>query len=99
MLALELRLAKESSLFLPLLHAAMTAGAERLPVEPVPEQRLVASMGRDVIHKGRIGTAHRAAGMKVQELGPRLLPLARIATLAAVRAGGVIAALAFKLAL
>ena len=56
-------------------------------------------MGLDVIHKGRIGTAHGAARVQAQELGPCLLPLARIAALAAVRAGGVKAALAFKLAL
>lgn len=56
-------------------------------------------MRLDVVDQGRLGPAHGAAGMKAQELGPCLLPLARIAALAAVRAGSVIAALALKLAL
>lgn len=77
----------------------MTAGAQRLPVVPVPEQGLVAPVGLDVIHKGRVSTAHSAAGMKAQELGPRLLPFPCIAALATVRPCGVIAALALKLAL
>lgn len=56
-------------------------------------------MGLDVVNKGRIGPAHGADRMKAQEFGPCLLPLARIAALAAVRAAQVVAALAFPLAL
>lgn len=55
-------------------------------------------MGLDVVNKGRIGPAHGADRMKAQEFSPRLLPLARIAALAAVRAALVMAALAFPLA-
>lgn len=54
-------------------------------------------MGSYVIHKGRVGTAHGAAGMKAQEFGPCLLPFPSIAALATVGPGAVKAALAFKL--
>lgn len=77
----------------------MARRAQRLPVVPVPEQGLVAAMGLDVVDHLRLGTAERAARMKPQELGPRLLPFARIAALAAVRAGLVEPAFAFALEL
>lgn len=56
-------------------------------------------MGSYVIDKGRVGTAHSATGVQPQEFGPCLFPFTGIAALAAVRAGSVMPALAFKLAL
>lgn len=87
-----------TQVFVSLFHRTMTARAQRLPIAPVPEQRLVSPMGLDVVNKGRISPTHGAARMKAQELGPCLLPFPRVAALAAVGSGAVIAPLAFKLA-
>lgn len=64
----------------------MVRGAQRLPVAPAPEQRLIPAMRRDVVHhRGRsdqtLGLAHHAQGMLTQELGSRLLPLVAVAAL------------------
>lgn len=77
----------------------MTGLAEALPVVPVPELRLVAPVRLDLVHNLRLGPTEGTARVQAQELGPCLLPFARIAALAAVGSGLVKAALAFALAL
>lgn len=75
-----------------LLDAVMAVAAQGLPVVPVPEQRLVAPVRGDVIDHRRRSATQGAGGVQVQELGTGLFPLARIAALAAIRAGGIMAA-------
>lgn len=69
----------------------MAMAAQGLPVVPVPEQRLVAPVRGDVIHHRSHSATQGAGRVQVQELGTGLFPLALVATLAAARAGGIIA--------
>lgn len=70
----------------------MARGAKGLPVVPVPEQSLVATVRNLVIDQCGLGPAHGTERVQAQELGPCPFPFARVAALAAVRAFPVVAA-------
>ena len=56
--------------FLPLFLAVVAVRAEALQVGPVPEQRRISLVRRDVVNVFRRRTAEGAGRMLVDELGP-----------------------------
>ena len=75
-----------SSQLFSLLVAAVVRSAQRLPVAPAPEQRLITPMGNLVVnHRGRrhsaLCLAHHAQRMLTQETLSRLLPPVAVAAL------------------
>lgn len=80
--------------FLALLRPVVAASTQWLPVEPIPEQGLIAPVRNDVINHGRRVPAPGAVWVTTQKHQPLLLPVGRVATLAGARAVSVMAAIA-----
>lgn len=76
-----------------LLVPAVVSRTERLPVRPTPEQRLIPSVGGDVVNHGghcdnALSCAHHAQRVLSKELLSRLLPLVAVPALGACHAFG-----------
>lgn len=82
------------SAFLALFLAVVAGCAKRLPVQPIPEQSIIAPVRGDMVHHRCRGVAARTKRMQGKEGSAGLSPLVVIATLRSRRAVGIMAGVA-----